>query len=43
MPQKRELNIKKFWYLVYINSWTKKVLTHSELKITWAGDISIVK
>ena len=32
---------KNVWYLVWHISWNKKVLTHSELEITWAEDISL--
>ena len=31
------LSIKKFWYLVYVVSWNKKVLTRTGLEITWVG------
>ena len=35
--------MKKFWCLVYIISWSKKVLIHSRIEITWVDDVSIVK
>ena len=38
----RELNIKKFYYLVHVILWNK-VLTHCELEIAWVDGISIVK
>ena len=50
--KKSNPNISSFYFtlthngiqaLVYIISWNKKVLTHSELKITRIEDVSIVK